>query len=126
MLTFEFANNLLPESLLLLGAASESHDAPEPRRRQVRYRMGEGIVGRVVQGGKPVIVPRISQEPLFLDRLHRRRDNPGQEFSFICVPIAIGSEIGARRRTPASRAVARRLVVGSRGFFSVSGAMLIR
>ncbi len=73
-----------------------SHDVPEPRRRQVRYRKDEGVVGRVVGSGKPVIVPRISQEPLFLDRLHRRRDNSDKEFSFICVPIAIGSEtVGA-------------------------------
>src|SRR5437762_14053388 len=30
--------------------------------RRTRYRMGEGITGRVVQSGKPVIVPRVSQE----------------------------------------------------------------
>ena len=33
-----------------------------------RYKIGEGITGKVVESGKPVIVPRISSEPLFLDR----------------------------------------------------------
>ncbi len=63
------------------------------RRRSVRYRIGEGIMGRVVQTGKPAIVPKVSQEPQFLDRLHNRRKNSAQELSFLCVPIAIGSEV---------------------------------
>ena len=33
-----------------------------------RYKVGEGITGKVVESGKPVIVPRISSEPLFLNR----------------------------------------------------------
>src|SRR5207244_12534802 len=36
--------------------------------RRTRYKVGEGIVGRVVQTGKPVVVPQVSQEPVFLDR----------------------------------------------------------
>src|SRR5512134_1779068 len=36
--------------------------------RQARYRIGEGITGRVVQSGRPVVVPRVSREPLFLNR----------------------------------------------------------
>jgi Nif-specific regulatory protein len=35
---------------------------------RTRYRIGEGITGRVVQSGRPVVVPRVSREPLFLDR----------------------------------------------------------
>src|SRR5215470_7596174 len=34
--------------------------------RQVRYRIGEGITGRVVETAKPVVVPRVSREPAFL------------------------------------------------------------
>ncbi|SVB70402.1 uncharacterized protein METZ01_LOCUS223256, partial [marine metagenome] len=37
-----------------------------------RYKVGEGITGRVVASAKPVIVPRISSEPLFLDRTGAR------------------------------------------------------
>src|SRR5262245_26429556 len=29
---------------------------------QVRYRLGEGITGRVVESGKPIVVPKVSSE----------------------------------------------------------------
>jgi Nif-specific regulatory protein len=32
-----------------------------------RYRLGEGVTGKVVQTGRPAVIPRISHEPLFLD-----------------------------------------------------------
>ncbi|MGH9843156.1 MAG: sigma-54 interaction domain-containing protein, partial [Blastocatellia bacterium] len=38
-----------------------------------------------VTSGKPVVVPEVSKEPLFLNRTRKRP--PGQEESFICVPI---------------------------------------
>ncbi|MBN1555216.1 MAG: sigma 54-interacting transcriptional regulator, partial [Phycisphaerae bacterium] len=59
-----------------------------------RYRAGEGIVGRVVETGAPAVVPRVSREPGFLDRLHqRKRKQPDEELSFFCVPISIGQEV---------------------------------
>lgn len=33
-----------------------------------KYRVGEGIVGRVFQTGEPMIVPNIGKEPLFLNK----------------------------------------------------------
>ncbi len=63
--------------------------------QRVRYRVGEGIVGRVVETGRPVAVPRASQEPLFLNRTgtHKSADD---ETSFLCVPIcAAGQCVGA-------------------------------
>jgi Nif-specific regulatory protein len=70
-----------------------AHNLTDRQHRHVRYRVGEGITGRVVQTGKPAIVPKVSQEPLFLDRVHRRRQYTKSEISFICVPIAIGREV---------------------------------
>lgn len=61
-----------------------------------RYKLGEGITGRVVASGRPVIVPKISQEPLFLNRTGARRQSQRGEISFICVPIVInGTPVGA-------------------------------
>src|SRR5215207_2660257 len=57
----------------------------EGERRRGRYKIDEGITGRVVSSGKPIIVPQISKEPMFLNRT--RQNAPGQEDSFICVPI---------------------------------------
>ncbi len=73
--------------------AEAGHALPETRRRAVRYRVGEGIIGGVVASGKPAIVPKISEEPQFLDRLHNRRQSSTEELSFLCVPIAIGSDV---------------------------------
>ena len=41
--------------------------SPEQRSRG-RYKLGEGITGLVVQTGRLAIAPRVSEEPLFLDR----------------------------------------------------------
>ncbi|MCC6162979.1 MAG: sigma 54-interacting transcriptional regulator [Acidobacteria bacterium] len=63
--------------------------------RRIRYRTGEGIIGRVVETSRPVVVPKASQEPLFLNRtgVHRHADD---ETSFVCVPIcAAGTCLGA-------------------------------
>ena len=60
--------------------------------RKVRYRVGEGVTGRVMQTGKPIIVPKVSEEPLFLNRFERWNVTK-EELSFICVPISIGNEV---------------------------------
>ncbi len=40
--------------------------------KRVRYRVGEGITGQVIQTGKPMVVPRVSREPTFLNRASER------------------------------------------------------
>jgi len=64
-------------------------------RAQGRYRLGEGITGRVVHSGRPVVVPQVSDEPLYLNRtgaIMTERDDR----AFICVPVnAGGRTIGA-------------------------------
>ncbi|MEP7272302.1 MAG: nif-specific transcriptional activator NifA [Acidobacteriota bacterium] len=62
-----------------------AHGMSEGERQRGRYRLDEGITGRVVSTGKPIVVPQVSKEPLFLNRTRRR--TVGQEESFICVPI---------------------------------------
>ncbi|NLF31440.1 MAG: sigma 54-interacting transcriptional regulator [Planctomycetes bacterium] len=66
-----------------------SHGLTPTSSVRPRYRRGEGVVGRVLETGKPAIIPKVSQEPQFLDRIHRRRSTTGEEFSFICVPVAL-------------------------------------
>jgi len=63
---------------------------------RARYKLGEGIIGRVVQSAKPIVVPDVSREPLFLNRMSRRRSLQGLALSFVGVPIIYGrSAIGA-------------------------------
>ncbi len=64
-----------------------AHGISEETTRQIKYLPGEGIVGKVVESGKAAVVPRISEEPLFLDKTHSRNRIQGQDYSFICVPI---------------------------------------
>ncbi|HET9533468.1 MAG TPA: sigma 54-interacting transcriptional regulator [Blastocatellia bacterium] len=54
-----------------------------------RYRLGEGITGRVVESGKHIIIPQIGQEPLFQNRTPPRGEPGKQEMSFISVPIIL-------------------------------------
>jgi Nif-specific regulatory protein len=63
------------------------------QKRRGRYKLGEGITGKVIQTGKPAIVPKISEEPLFLDKTRARKSTPGEDLSFICVPVKIGREV---------------------------------
>jgi Nif-specific regulatory protein len=73
--------------------ASDGLDRPGYR---VSYQLGEGITGRVVESGKPIVVPQISREPMFLNRAAKRSELPQQELSFICVPIILNRKpVGA-------------------------------
>lgn len=66
--------------------------SPEQLQRG-RYRLGEGVVGKVVQTGRPVIIPSISKEPMFLNRTHAREDLAREEISYICVPIKMETSV---------------------------------
>jgi len=70
-----------------------AHGLSESQKERGRYRPGEGVVGKVVQTGKPVVVPHISEEALFLDRTGARRGLRKSDISFICVPIKLGNEV---------------------------------
>ena len=59
------------------------------RGMQTRYRLGEGITGRVTESGKPIIVPQVSHEPMFLNRAGARKNLDKQDRTFICVPVLI-------------------------------------
>ena len=67
----------------------------EARKRGI-YKFGEGITGRVVASGSPIVVPQISQEPLFLNKTRARAEKNQEALSFLCVPIKHGANtIGA-------------------------------
>lgn len=55
-----------------------------------RYRVGEGIVGRVIESGSPVFVPNIGEELMFLNRTGSRPEKNG--ISFLSMPIRLKDE----------------------------------
>jgi len=61
--------------------------------RRGRYKLGEGIVGRVVESGEPIVVPHIRQEPRFLNRTRSRGQDRRQDIAFLCLPIKSGAKV---------------------------------
>ncbi|MBN2331656.1 MAG: sigma 54-interacting transcriptional regulator [Deltaproteobacteria bacterium] len=72
-----------------------TYGIPE-RSSPIFYRLGEGITGQVVATGRPVAIPRLDREPLFLDRSGARKEIDRSTLAFICVPIKYAGEtVGA-------------------------------
>ncbi|ARN83444.1 sigma-54-dependent Fis family transcriptional regulator [Methylocystis bryophila] len=57
------------------------------------YFLGEGVTGRVVETGQPIVAPKISEEPAFLNRTGSRTGELDRKVSFICVPITRGKRV---------------------------------
>lgn len=73
-----------------------AHGLSDISKRQITYKVGEGITGLVVQTGKEVVVPDISKDPRFLAKTGERAHTKGQKTAFVCVPIKLESKtIGA-------------------------------
>ena len=68
---------------LLISALHNDEAAPF---EAVSYRRGEGIIGGILERNAPWILPRVDEEPRFLDRLNLYRP----DLPFIGVPIRIG------------------------------------
>src|SRR5262245_9975152 len=64
-----------------------THGVPADRAG-ARYGLAEGVTARVVASNKPVVVPQVSREPLFRERLPRSEFDK-REVSFICVPVTV-------------------------------------
>ncbi len=82
---------LTPNGRELVVAAAQSVESAQAA--EGRYLLGEGIVGQVVQTGQPALIPRVADEPRFMNRIHRRAEQDAQGVGFVCVPIVIESEV---------------------------------
>jgi Nif-specific regulatory protein len=61
-----------------------------------RYKLGEGITGRVIESGKHIVIPQVSREPLLSHRASRVSASLRHEITFICVPVSLGRKpVGA-------------------------------
>ncbi|ANJ66251.1 nif-specific transcriptional activator NifA [Halothiobacillus diazotrophicus] len=57
-----------------------------------RYRLGEGMIGKIMRAGMPVVIPDTSQEPEFLHRTVQKDHARQQLHAFVGVPIKVGFE----------------------------------
>lgn len=55
-----------------------------------RFKVGEGITGKIMKSGIPMVVPDISREPLFLHRTGAPQGLGDEVVAFIGVPIQVG------------------------------------
>jgi len=72
-------------------AIEVAHGLSAKEKRRGRYKVGEGITGRVLQTGEPIIIPNVGAEPLFLNRTGARRGIDRSAVAFLCVPVKIGT-----------------------------------
>jgi Nif-specific regulatory protein len=70
-----------------------AHGLSKSAMQKGKYKLGEGITGRVIETGKAVTIPKISQEPLFLNRTASRKTKQNKELYFIFVPVKKGSQV---------------------------------
>jgi Nif-specific regulatory protein len=70
-----------------------SYGLSDVQQKRGKYRLGEGVTGKVVQTGHPIIIPNINEEPSFLNRTGARGSNQKSDISFICIPIKTGKEV---------------------------------
>jgi Nif-specific regulatory protein len=70
-----------------------AHGLTRNAMERVKYKLGEGITGRVIETGEAVSIPKISEEPLFLDRTGSRKKRKDGDQSFICVPVKKGKQV---------------------------------
>jgi Nif-specific regulatory protein len=73
-------------------AVEEAYGIPKERLSRSVYKPGEGITGRVVELGKPIIIPKIGENRQLLDKSGVLRQREG-EYSYLSVPIRSGNEV---------------------------------
>jgi Nif-specific regulatory protein len=96
---------------------------PAGQARKARYQPGEGITGRVAQTGKPIVVPQVSREPMFLNRTGVWKGGKRDELSYVCVPIPLDEKtvgaLGIGLRYEKDRAYDQEVK-----FFGIVGSMI--
>jgi Nif-specific regulatory protein len=51
-----------------------AHGLTREEMKKGHYKLGEGVTGTVVERGEPMIIPRVGENPLFLDRTGARNE----------------------------------------------------
>lgn len=71
----------------------EAYGLSKEEKARGKYKVGEGIIGKVVESGMSVYIPRISDEPQFLDKTKARNKINKNDVSFLCIPIKHDKEV---------------------------------
>jgi len=71
----------------------QSFGLTEEQKARGIYSLGEGVTGQVVETGKTMVVPRLRDDPSFLNRTQSRNGGADMNSSFFCVPILHGKKV---------------------------------
>ncbi|MDR0784539.1 MAG: sigma 54-interacting transcriptional regulator [Treponema sp.] len=71
----------------------EAYGLSTEEKSRGRYRLGEGLVGRVFESGLPIIVRDLSQDSRFLNRAKNRTQKDLEGLTYYCVPIRSGKTV---------------------------------
>jgi len=58
-----------------------------------KYELGEGVIGRVIELGQPVVINEISSSALFKNKTQADLKKDGKELTFICVPLMENNQV---------------------------------
>ena len=67
-----------------------SHGLTREQAELGHYKLGEGVIGKVVLSGQEMIIPRTSESTIFLNRTRLGRS---PDTAYICVPIKEKQEV---------------------------------
>ncbi|RJR19444.1 MAG: GAF domain-containing protein [Desulfobacteraceae bacterium] len=70
-----------------------AHGMSPMEQNRGRYKLGEGITGRVIESGRPLALQRLAGDPFFLDRTRARSKLDKSKIAFLCVPIKEGQRV---------------------------------
>jgi Nif-specific regulatory protein len=71
----------------------EAYGMSNEEKARGKYKVGEGIIGKVVKSGMSVYIPKISDEPQFMDKTKSRNSINKEDVSYLCVPIKHEKEV---------------------------------
>ncbi len=58
-----------------------------------KYRLGEGVIGKVIELAQPIVIQEISKSNLFLNKTRSDLRKEGRELTFICIPVVIANQM---------------------------------
>jgi len=70
-----------------------SYGINEQEKKETVYHIGQGIIGRVIQSGETILIPKIAESDEFLNLTHAPTIIDGNDVSFICTPIRYKDQI---------------------------------
>src|SRR3989339_255608 len=70
-----------------------AHGLTKEEKERGRYKIGEGVTGKVVETGAPMVVTDAKSNPLFLNKTKARKGLEDKNFTFLCVPIKVSNKV---------------------------------